>query len=246
MKAAAVIPARYNSTRFPGKPLADIAGKSMIARVYDQTQKAGEVDRVRVATDDERIRKEVEKFGGEAVMTDRAHTSGTDRIAEAAADLEADIIANVQGDEPLIKPDMIDKAIRLVKKNSDVEMSTLAAPMSEDKIEDRNIVKVVIDLNGNALYFSRAPIPAAPGREKAENDFRILQHIGLYVFRKNFLLKFSELSPTPLEKREKLEQLRALEHGYKIKVGIARHHGPGVDRPEDVKSVEKILGGGDN
>ncbi len=243
MQAAAIIPARYGSTRFPGKPLADIAGKSMIERVYIQTEKATEIDRLIVATDDKRIAREVEKFGGRAVMTKGSHKSGTDRIAEVASDLSEEIIVNVQGDEPLIKPEMIDKAVKLLEENKDIRMSTLASPLNKNDIDDENVVKVVRDLNNNALYFSRAPIPAVRSGERTEYDCPILQHIGLYVYRRNFLLEFTEYKPTPLEKMESLEQLRALEHGYDIKVGITEYHGPGVDSPEDVERVEKILRG---
>ncbi len=249
MKAAAIIPARYGSTRFPGKPLAEIAGKTMIERVYRQTQKAVKPDRVLVATDDTRIASTVRDFAGEAVMTAGDHTSGTDRIAEVAADLEEEIIVNVQGDEPLIKPEMVDKAINLLQEDKKIKMSTLAAPMSQEDIQDENIVKVVRDLNNQALYFSRAPIPGGIKNNKqteASNSPQILRHIGLYGFRRDFLLTFTDFAPTPLEKRESLEQLRALEHGFNIKLGITAHHGPGVDRPEDIKTVEKILSGRDN
>ncbi|SDL18797.1 3-deoxy-manno-octulosonate cytidylyltransferase [Halarsenatibacter silvermanii] len=249
MKSTGIIPARYGSNRFPGKPLAEIAGKSMIERVYQRTAKTESLHDVIVATDDHRIKKEVEDFGGRAVMTDPGHSSGTDRIAEVAAGLDCELVVNVQGDEPLIRPEMIEKALRLLREDEKAVMSTLASPLSRKKIEDKNRVKVVRDRDGYALYFSRAPIPShpensdPPGREKslAEPEGGPLLHIGMYVYRRDFLLDFTELDPTPLEKCESLEQLRALENGCRIRVGVCEHHGPGVDRPGDIKSVEKLL-----
>lgn len=249
MENAGIIPARYGSSRFPGKPLAEIAGKTMIERVYRCTAAAESLDEVIVATDDRRIAKEVESFGGRAVMTDPDHSSGTDRIAEVAAGLDCDLVANVQGDEPLMRPEMIEEALELLRGDNQAVMSTLASPLPAGDFDNRNRVKVVRDREGHALYFSRAPIPARPAGSRndrnssnSENmEGSPLLHIGLYVYRRDFLLEFTELNPTPLEQRESLEQLRALENGYKIRVGICEHHGPGVDRPEDIEAVEKIL-----
>ncbi|MBF8437448.1 3-deoxy-manno-octulosonate cytidylyltransferase [Halanaerobiaceae bacterium Z-7014] len=239
MNSVVIIPARYSSKRFPGKIIADLNGKPVIDHVYQRSIQAELVDRVIIATDDRRIYKKVEGFGGQAVMTSSEHRSGTDRLAEVASELTADFIVNVQGDEPLIRPEMIDQAIKILKDSKDAEMATLASPISEIEARKPDRVKVVLDKNNLALYFSRSKIPYY--REEDILDQNFLQHIGLYVYRKDFLLKYTELEPTPLEKAESLEQLRALENGYKIKVGITEHHGPGIDRPEDLKEVSKIL-----
>lgn len=239
MNSVVIIPARYSSKRFPGKIIADLNGKPVIDHVYQRSIQAELVDRVIIATDDRRIYKKVEGFGGQAVMTSSEHRSGTDRLAEVASELTADFIVNVQGDEPLIRPEMIDQAIKILKDSKDAEMATLASPISEIEARKPDRVKVVLDKNNLALYFSRSKIPYY--REEDILDQNFLQHIGLYVYRKDFLLKYTELEPTSLEKAESLEQLRALENGYKIKVGITEHHGPGIDRPEDLKEVSKIL-----
>jgi len=239
LNSVVIIPARYSSKRFPGKIIADLNGKPVIDHVYQRSIQAELVDRVIIATDDRRIYKKVEGFGGQAVMTSSEHRSGTDRLAEVASELTADFIVNVQGDEPLIRPEMIDQAIKILKDSKDAEMATLGSPISEIEARNPDRVKVVLDKNNLALYFSRSKIPYY--REEDILDQNFLQHIGLYVYRKDFLLKYTELEPTPLEKAESLEQLRALENGYKIKVGITEHHGPGIDRPEDLKEVSKIL-----
>ena len=245
MQIAAIIPARYASTRFPGKPLATIAGYPMIVRVYQQVSLTEIVDFTIVATDDLRIVRAVEEYGGEAVMTSSSHSSGTDRLAEAVQEVEAGIIVNVQGDEPLIKPNMIDQAVTLLQQDKEVRMATLAAPAGPEIARDPDRVKVVVDKQNRALYFSRAAIPALRKNNSRDSgpevEPRYLQHIGLYVYRKEFLLNFATLQPTPLEMSESLEQLRALENGYKIGVGICQHHGPGVDRPEDIADVEAII-----
>ncbi len=239
MNSIVIIPARYNSKRFPGKVIADLNGKSVIEHVYKRSQQAKLVDQVLVATDDKRVYDKVDEFGGRAVMTSPDHQSGSDRLAEVAADLDADLIVNVQGDEPLIRPEMIDQAIRILENSDNIQMSTLASPITKVIAKKPDRVKVVLDKNNQALYFSRAKVPFYRDRVKLEQKY--LQHIGLYVYKKDFLLKYTELEPTPLEKAESLEQLRALENGYKIKVGITEHHGPGIDRPEDLKEVSKIL-----
>jgi len=260
MKIIAIIPARYASTRFPGKPLAMINGKPIIQYVFEAASKASLINRVIVATDDERIFRKVKEFGGEAWMTSSNHISGTDRISEVAKKIDADIIVNVQGDEPLIEPEVINQAVEpFINQNSELYMGTICTEIkSEDELKDPNVVKVVIDRSGYALYFSRSPIPynrdkwasGQVGKESLESSNpRTLEpcyykHIGLYVYRKDFLIKFSELSPTPLEETEKLEQLRVLEHGYKIKVIKTDYDSIGVDTPEDLERVKQAMSNG--
>lgn len=246
MQITAIIPARYASTRFPGKPLADIHGKTMIQRVYEQTCKATLVDRVIVATDDQRVAEVVTAFGGELWMTSARHETGTDRLAEVAAGLDADLVVNVQGDEPLIDPRTIDLAVAPLLADETIDMGTLrVAITSLDEFLDPNVVKVVVDRAGNALYFSRAAIPCA--REYldtlAENFSALCayKHIGLYVYRREFLLRYPTLAVTPLEKLEKLEQLRALEHGYRIHVEVTTVPSQGVDTPQDLEKVRAIV-----
>lgn len=248
MSVTAIIPARYASTRFPGKPLADIHGKSMIQMVYEGASRSELVDRVIVATDDERIRRAVRDFGGEVVMTKSDHPTGTDRLAEAARDIEADLIVNVQGDEPLIDPRMIDAAVEPLLDDPRIQMGTvMCAIETVEEYLSSNVVKVVTDLDGFALYFSRAPIPHPRDftEDLSAHFHRIaaFKHIGLYVYRKNFLLSYPELPPTTLETLEKLEQLRALEHGVKIRVVRTELTSFGVDVPDDLARVKAILGG---
>lgn len=245
----AVIPARYGSTRFPGKSLALIQGKPMIQWVYERTKRSTLLDRVIVATDDERILKAVRAFGGEAEMTVSHHATGTDRIAEVAGRLACDIIVNVQGDEPLIRPEMIDEAIRPLAENQDILMGTLAFRIRNTSEQtDPNVVKVVVDRQGYALYFSRAPIPWDRDRWNQDAPLRNLpivkaglKHIGLYVYRRDFLLKYAKLPSTYLEDCEKLEQLRALEHGYRIRVVVTEHESFGVDIPDDLGKILNYL-----
>lgn len=249
MRVTAVIPARYASTRFPGKPLADIHGKPMIQWVYERTRQANSVNRVVVATDDERIAAAVTAFGGEVQMTRADHPTGTDRLAEVAARIETDLIVNVQGDEPLIDPRMVDQAVNAVRRNPGVVMGTLKTPIgSVEEYLNPNVVKVVTDRHGFALYFSRAPIPYPRDLvDELEGNFARLEackHIGLYVYRKDFLLTYPRLSPTPLEQLEKLEQLRALEHGFRIKVAVTELTSQGVDTPEDLERVRQAVAGG--
>jgi 3-deoxy-manno-octulosonate cytidylyltransferase (CMP-KDO synthetase) len=235
-RVAVVIPARYQSTRLPGKLLLRETGGYLIQHVYERASLASCVDEVLVATDDERIRAAVESFGGKAVMTSSQHRSGTDRVAEAVRSLQVDIVVNVQGDEPEIEPDAIDLAVRLLERYPDAPMSTLAAPTCDpERLRDPNLVKVVLDTRGYALYFSRAPIPASksyPEFPPGESHV-YLAHMGLYGFRRDFLFRFSSLDPSPLEVHESLEQLRALEHGYKIIVGVSSYQARGIDTPED-------------
>jgi len=240
-KVVGIIPARYASTRFPGKPLADILGKPMIQHVYERARKAKTVGQLLVATDDQRIFDAVKAFGGEVVMTRADHPTGTDRLAEAAAKLDVDLIVNIQGDEPMIEAEVIDAAATPLIEDPSIPMSTLMSRVTEPaELHDPNVVKVVVDRNGFALYFSRALIPYA--RDKAESDVTYYYHPGLYVYRKDFLLTYAALAPTPLEQTEKLEQLRALENGYRIKVVETRHRPVSVDTPEDLENVKRLMG----
>jgi 3-deoxy-manno-octulosonate cytidylyltransferase (CMP-KDO synthetase) len=232
--AVAIIPARYSSTRFPGKPIVPIEGKPLIEHVYRQVQQARHVDRIIVATDDERIRQAVDRFGGAAVMTRNDHTSGTDRLAEAANDLDPDtLIVNVQGDEPMIEPGVIDQAITAAQRR-DADIVTVMTRLGQTNADDPNRVKVVVDRNGNALYFSRSRIPSRGTS---------FLHIGLYAYRVRFLKLFTKLDPTPLEQAERLEQLRALEHGFRIRVVEVESKSWGIDTPEDLERYLAIIRG---
>jgi 3-deoxy-manno-octulosonate cytidylyltransferase (CMP-KDO synthetase) len=242
----AVIPARFHSTRLPGKILADIAGKPMIEHVYRRAAAASRVHAVIVATDDERIAAAVRSFGGAALMTRADHVSGTDRIAEAIADLPCRAVVNVQGDEPLIEPETIDAAIAPLLADPSVEMSTLCRPFhSLEEFKSPHVVKVVTNLEGDALYFSRAPIPAAgpaaPSTSVAGLPEAARAHVGLYVYRRDTLLKLAATPAVPLELEESLEQLRALAHGIKIRVVETRHIAAGVDTPEDLERVRQMM-----
>ena len=262
MAVVAIIPARYGSTRLPGKPLAKIGGKPMIQHVYESAAKAKGLDRVLVATDNRRIEETVQGFGGEVVITSKHHSSGTDRVAEVARGIKADWIVNVQGDLPFIGPETITRAVRPLRRDGSIPMGTACTPIyDEEEWQEPNVVKVVMDAHGFALYFSRAPIPyrrndvpqkrESPGRNFSGKSpqppftntkggqagiFRIWghRHIGLYVYRRDFLLKFSRLRPTPLEKTEGLEQLRALAYGYPIFVADVDEPSIEVDTPEDL------------
>jgi 3-deoxy-manno-octulosonate cytidylyltransferase (CMP-KDO synthetase) len=237
MQTAIVIPARYASTRLPGKPLLRQTGKYLIQHVYERACLA-KAEAVIVATDDQRIFDAVRSFGGRVVMTRNDHPSGTDRIAEVAQHLDAEIIINLQGDEPLIDPKSLDLLPTLLRHDLDAAMATLATPISSlDQYRDPNCVKVVIDNRGRALYFSRSPIPyvrdGQPDFQRRPAQF--LQHLGLYAYRRKFLLEFAQLPPEPLEERERLEQLRVLAAGKAICVGVVEHAGRGVDTPEDYR-----------
>jgi 3-deoxy-manno-octulosonate cytidylyltransferase (CMP-KDO synthetase) len=240
MKVIGVIPARYGSTRLEGKPLMDICGKPMVQLVYEAAQKAHLLDQVYVATDDTRIVEAVEKFGGKACMTSPNHNTGTDRVAEVATGVEADIIVNIQGDEPLFNPAMIDEVVQPFMDEPDLPMSTLCVPiLEEENLNIPHVVKVVFDQKGNALYFSRSLIPYP--RKKI--DFRAYEHIGLYAYRKNFLMTYVKIPQTRLEIIESLEQLRVLEAGYRLKVIVSAHpyDGLSVDTIEDLEKVRKIV-----
>jgi 3-deoxy-manno-octulosonate cytidylyltransferase (CMP-KDO synthetase) len=236
-RIVAIIPARFQSSRFPGKPLADVAGRPMIEHVYRRAAAAPSVDAVIVATDDQRIASAVEGFGGIARLTRSSHPSGTDRLAEVAADVECEIVVNVQGDEPLIEPEMIEKVIEPLGADAGLDMATLRRPIADHaEYMNPNLVKVVVDRQGNALYFSRAPIPHARG-----GAMTAYAHIGIYAYRRPFLLTYAGLQPTPLELMESLEQLRALEHGYRIRTVETRHESIGVDTPEDLDRVRRLV-----
>jgi 3-deoxy-manno-octulosonate cytidylyltransferase (CMP-KDO synthetase) len=248
---AVIIPARYASTRLPGKPLISLAGKPMIQHVYERASQA-DVTQVVVATDDDRIAQTVNNFGGKVIMTSANHLSGTDRVAEAARELQADLIINVQGDEPLLDPNSINRAVEPMLTDDSIEMATLAHPMTDPKdVLNTNAVKVVVDQQGFALYFSRCPIPFDRNQfgthlsEKVVEQVPsgMLRHIGLYVYRADFLQRFAKLPPTQLEQLESLEQLRALEHGHKIRVVSINKTVMGVDTPEDVEKVIGMLEG---
>ena len=245
MNTVAVIPARYASTRFPGKPLISIGGKTMIERVWEQARRAKLVSKVIVATDDERIASAVRSFGGEVALTRADHRSGTERVAEvAAAHKEAEILVNVQGDMPLIDPAAIDAAIEALREDESVNMATLAVAISNAaEIMDPNVVKTVVDFDGNALYFSRAPIPWVRDRGGPVHA-KHLKHLGLYVFRREALLEFATFPQGDLERIEQLEQLRWLENGNRIRVAEIEQESVEVDTPEDVKRVEKMLASG--
>ncbi len=245
MSAWAVIPARFASSRLPGKPLVPLCGKPMIQHVWERVRQAKRIARVLVATEDARIAQAVAGFGGEAVMTRSDHRSGTERVAEVAAapaSAEAGIFVNVQGDEPLIDPAAVDAAVRLLEDDAAARVGTLAVPIANPKdIADPNVVKVVLDFEGNALYFSRAPIPWVRG-DGARAQARHLKHLGLYVFRREALLEFPTFPQGELEQLEQLEQLRWLENGWKIRVAETTYDSVSVDTPDDVARVEKLIG----
>lgn len=246
----AVIPARFASSRFPGKPLSKIGGKTMLECVYERVARAQLVDRVIVATDDARIEEAARSFGAEAVMTSPDHSTGTERVAEAAAREDAEIVVNVQGDEPLIDPAAINLAIAPLLLGEPAPMSTLKKRISDVRdLWDPNVVKVVTDQAGHAIYFSRSLIPfprdAAPSGAKLEalpDGVPHFRHIGLYVYRRRFLLDYPQLPVGPLERAEKLEQLRALENGHAIRVVETDYEAIGVDTPEDLERVRDMVG----
>ena len=239
MNIAAVIPARYESTRFRGKPLALICGRPMIQWVYEAAQQCAIIDQVFVATDNAEIRSAAEAFGARVCMTAATHATGTDRVAEAAAALDTRIVVNLQGDEPLISPEAIRQAVTPLLEDSSLVLGTLKTRiLDESDLGSPHVVKVVTDAKDYALYFSRAPIPFINNTESATAAYR---HIGLYVFRKDFLRTFTLLARTMLEQSENLEQLRALEHGYRIKVPTTEYQPVGVDTPDELVRVENML-----
>lgn len=242
VKVLAVIPARHASSRFPGKPLAAIAGKPMIQHVVERVRRAQLVSRVVVGTDDARVQSAVEAFGGEAILTRRDHATGTDRVAEVATHLPAEIYVNVQGDEPLIDPETIDALVSAMLEDDTVQIAGPCTAITHaNDIMDPNITKVVRDFDANALYFSRAPIPWVRDRDEFVAA-RHWKHIGLYAFRRDALLDFPTLPPGELERLEQLEQLRWLENGYRIRIVESDYDAVSVDVPADIARVEKLLG----
>ena len=232
--AIAIIPARFHSTRLPGKPILEIQGKTLIEHVYRRVQNAKSIARILIATDDERIAGAVRNFGGEVVMTRPDHQSGTDRLAEAAAHLPSDtMVVNIQGDEPLLESDVIDRAVAAAR-HRDAQIVTVMTPLTDPAaIADPNRVKVVVDRNGFALYFSRSRIPSSG---------TTFLHLGLYVYRVEFLKEFTRLDRAPLEIAERLEQLRALEHGFRIRVVEVESESWGIDTPADLERFKAVMG----
>jgi 3-deoxy-manno-octulosonate cytidylyltransferase (CMP-KDO synthetase) len=247
MKVICIIPARYDSTRFPGKALADLAGKPMIQHVYERVLKARTLSFAAVATDDERIVAAVERFGGRAIMTAASHRSGTDRIAEAVSRLDiddSDIVVNIQGDQPLFEPSQIDEVAKPLLENQAIPMSTLIYKIvREEEIGHPNAVKVVFDQDRFALYFSRATIPYVRDRDAKASYYK---HHGIYAYRRSFLKEFTKLPEGNLEKLEALEQLRALDHGCRIKVVETLYDSVEVDTPQELERVRRLLKGKGN
>jgi len=238
IRVLGVIPARYASTRLPGKPLIDLAGKPMIQHVYERAAQARLLDQLLVATDDRRIYEAVKAFGGQVQMTSPDHPTGTDRIAEVAREVECQAVVNIQGDEPLIAPKVIDLATEALLSDDSVSVSTLRTKIRDEaEAADTNVTKVVVDQEGFALYFSACAIPC----HRAQTGHGWYKHIGMYVYRRDFVLLFPTLPRTPLEQTEKLEQLRALEHGYRIKVVETDYDSISIDVPEDVPRVISLL-----
>jgi len=241
----AVIPARYASQRLPAKPLVDLLGKPMIQRVYEQVQQATLPTRVVVATDDDRIAVVVREFGGDAVMTSPEIKSGSDRVAAVARDIQGDIFVNVQGDEPLVAPEMIDEAVRVLLEDPSAVVGTLVRKIeSTEELLNPGVVKVVVSADGDALYFSRSVIPFVRDVHDQSQWIQrhtFYKHIGLYVYRREFLLSYAAMPESGLERAEKLEQLRILERGYRIKVGITQHDSVPIDTTDDVRRAIDIL-----
>ncbi len=238
MKKIIVIPARYESTRLPGKPLLEVSGKSLVQLVYERASESRLADSVIVATDDRRIMDAALSFGAEAVMTSPSCKSGTDRVFEAVKDTDFDLIINVQGDEPFIRPDMIDLLFS-VMENESLDVATLCAPVADDnEYSNPNTVKVVLDKNGFALYFSRSPIPYV---RNGNTRSMLYKHIGVYGFKREFLQQFVSMQKSRLEETESLEQLRILENGYRIKVLTTHYDGFGIDTREDLQRARLIL-----
>ena len=251
LKVFVAIPARYLSTRLPGKPLADIGGKSMIRRVYEQAARASGIAGVIVATDDERIAEEVRSFGGEAIMTSPDHASGTDRLAEVFQNRDADVVVNVQGDEPFLDPRLIEALIKPMVDEPDLQFATLKTPINDPaELLDETIAKLVVDENDYVLYFSRSPIPFIRDHMKIEKGrvtieksppCTLYKHVGLYAYRRAFLARFAAWAPAPIERLEQLEQLRALYYGVRIKAVTVEHDGFSIDTPEDLERAKQRI-----
>ncbi len=241
----AIIPARYSSTRFPGKPLADIGGRPMVEHVYRRVAAAASIETVLVATDDARVARAVTDFGGLVQMSKTDHVSGTDRLAEVAETLRCELVVNVQVDEPLIDPTAIDAAVASCADDASVMMSTLRCPLQNTgDLHDPNVVKVAVDRNGYALCFSRAAIGLSRTDGCVPSLSPVNKHIGLYVYRRPFLLTLAHLDPTPLERAEQLEQMRALEHGHRIMTTATDHDSIGVDTPAELEQVRRLVADG--
>lgn len=245
VKVLGIIPARFASSRLPGKPLIPILGKSLLQRTYENAQLAPILDRIIVATDDQKIADHVTEFGGEAVMTSVNCQTGTDRLAEVLqkhpAFLQTSAIVNIQGDEPCIDPQAIEMAVRLLLEDPSASMATVVTPLkTKEEAKNPSVVKCVMDQRDNALYFSRSLIPSNKQHE-FNPSHSYYRHLGLYVYRPQFLLHYQTLDPTPLQLEEDLEQLKVLEHGFRIKVAVTDHASMGVDTPEDLKQIEQWL-----
>ncbi len=241
-KVVGLIPARWGSSRFPGKPLHPILGKPLVQHVWERVSLCSRLDAAAIATDDERIRAAAEAFGAAAIMTRSDHPSGSDRLAEAVRHFPgAEIVVNIQGDEPLIDPKLIDQLVDEMTGSPSLKMATAACPLENPSLGgdfgDKNVVKVVLSLSRDALYFSRSPVPFARNARKSP----VYRHLGIYAYRRDFLEQYVSWAPTPLETTESLEQLRALEHGVRIRVVLTRHVAPGVDTPEQAELIGKLL-----
>lgn len=241
MKVIGVIPARYKSSRFPGKPLVDICGKPMICRVYEQAKKVSDFDEVYVATDDDRISETCTNYGIPVMMTSDKHQTGSDRVAEVASKVDGDLFVNIQGDEPVIRPEMIEQVISIFKEDDSVYFGSLKKEITDpEEIKAYSTVKVVTDQKGDAMYFSRSVIPS---NIKDGNLARVFRHVGIYAYKKDFLLKFSKMEQTELELGEGVEPLRAMEKGYKMRLKETEYASIGVDLPEHIAQVEAVLKG---
>lgn len=252
--AVGVIPARYGSSRLPGKPLAELQGRPLLYHVFRRASRAARIQKILIATDDVRIAEAARGFGAEVVMTGTEHRSGTDRIAEAVSEMQVDVVVNIQGDEPLIDATIIDHAVEMLENDPSADMSTLKSPIHDLKdLLDPNVVKVVTDERGYAMYFSRSPIPYTRAKDRPRADLSQIvsekpellssfyRHLGLYGYRREFLMQFTQWAPSVLERLEDLEQLRALEHGAKIRVGISHAPMIGIDTPEDLERIRKAV-----
>ena len=240
VKTLAIIPARYASTRFPGKPLVEIAGKSMIQHVWERAMQTPSIDEVLVATDDQRILDAVEKFGAEGVLTSKEHKTGTDRIIEALSGRSCDWVLNIQGDEPLVLPADLERLIKKAVQTRDTKGATLIYKITDEaELHDPNVVKVTLNQSSQALYFSRSLIPFP--RSPQSSNFNAWRHLGVYLFKRDFLLRFDQWSQSPLEQTEQLEQLRILENGETLLCVEAENDGVGVDVPQDVAIAEKLM-----
>ena len=239
-KTVAIIPARYSSKRFPGKPLADIAGKPMIQHVWERVKQTPSIDQIIVATDDERILDTVKNFGGEGVLTSKDHETGTDRIVEVAQEISCGWVLNIQGDEPTVLHTDLDRLIKQAKIKKETKAATLIYKINnQTQLNDPNIVKVVVNINNTALYFSRSMIPYLRSSKSA--DCKIWRHLGVYLFRRKFLMEYSEWPRSNLEKLEELEQLRILENGESLLCVEAENEGVSVDVPQDLIHVENLM-----